>query len=73
MNSSSLRAHKKKKDYKESKKKQTNKTIYDIASKLAQFQPRTLLTSSACFKILQAQADDAMKRLKRMSVSFQWC
>ena len=54
------------------RKKLTNKTIYDIASKLAQFQPRNLLTSSACFKILWLHADDATKTLKCMSVSFQW-
>ena len=40
----------------------------DVASKLAQFQTRNLLTSSACL-ILCTHADDAMKPLKCISQS----
>ena len=46
--------------------------FYNITCKLTQFQPRNLLTSSACSIILWTSADDAMTPLKCMSVNFQW-
>ena len=45
---------------------------YNIASKVKQFHPRNVLTSSVCFIILWVHDDDEMKPLKCLSVSFQW-
>ena len=42
-----------------------------IASKVTQFQSRNLFTSSARFMILWMHAEDAMKPLKCMTVTFQ--
>ena len=52
--------------------KEKKKTLYNIASKVTQFEPINLLLSLACSIMFQTDADDSIISLKCMSVSLQW-
>ena len=45
---------------------------YNMASKLAQFQPRKIAYVISTLIILWTHADDTMKSLICMSISFKW-